>query len=222
MTRLSPGARLRSYLGHYEKPVVEIYRRIYVNLDAFSEEMSRRIDACHILEVGCGEGMLTARLHKTFPAARIVGLDISDRVGRLFPEIPGNVIFLNRTVQSVISEYNQFFDLIVICDVLHHVPVNQRASLLQSVRQLLSPGGSVFIKEWQRKWNVIYWLGYASDRWVTGDRISYLRKVELRELIATSFGRNAIMEEFTLPPWSNNVAFHIMPESDPCYPKPSR
>jgi len=212
MNRPSLGSRLRFYFGRYEKPITEIYRRIYINLDAFSKEVGYRIKANKILEVGCGEGLLTERLHKIYPTALIIGIDISSRVGRLFSKTPQNVFFLNRTVQSVELEYKRFFDLIIICDVLHHVPTQHIPSLLQSVGQMMKPGGSIVIKEWQKKWNLIYLLGYFSDRWITGDQVCYLRKADWEKLLGDIFGQSAIREEFSVPPWSNNITFQIRPE----------
>lgn len=212
MNRPSLGSRLRFYLGRYEKPITEIYRRIYMSLDAFSKEVGYRIKANNILEVGCGEGMLTERLHKIYPSALIIGIDISSRVGRLFSGTPKNVVFLNRTVQSVELEYRRFFDLIVICDVLHHVPKQDIPSFLQSVGQMLKSGGTIVIKEWQKKWNLIYLLGYFSDRWITGDQIRFLRMTDWEKLLGDIFGQGAIREKFSTPPWSNNITFQIRPE----------
>jgi 2-polyprenyl-3-methyl-5-hydroxy-6-metoxy-1,4-benzoquinol methylase len=212
MNHPSLGARLRFYFGRHEKSITEIYRRIFMNLDAFSKEVGFRIKANNILEVGCGEGLLTERLHKIYPTALIVGIDISSRVGRLFSKSPPNVFFLNRTVQSVEFEYKKYFDLIVICDVLHHVPKQDIPSLLRSVAQMMKPGGTLVIKEWQKKWNLIYLLGYFSDRWITGDRICYLRIIDWEKLLGDIFGQSAIKEEFFVPPWSNNITFEIKPE----------
>jgi 2-polyprenyl-3-methyl-5-hydroxy-6-metoxy-1,4-benzoquinol methylase len=212
MSHPSLGPRLRSHFGRYEKPLTEIYRRIYMSLDAFAEAVGSRIKAVRILEVGCGEGMLTERLHRIYPSALIIGTDISSRVGRLFPKTSGEVLFLNRTAQAIENQYKNFFDLIVLCDVLHHVPRPKIPALLGSVGQMLMPGGTIVIKDWQKKRNLIYLLGYLSDRFITGDHVFYLRTEDWEKLLGGIFGKKAIKENFFIPPWSNNIAFVIRPE----------
>jgi 2-polyprenyl-6-hydroxyphenyl methylase/3-demethylubiquinone-9 3-methyltransferase len=199
-------------LGPYEKPLTEIYRRIFTSLDSFSREIGDRVQAESILEVGCGEGMLTERLHKIYPEASITGIDISARIGRLFFNPPREVVFLKRTVQSLEIDYKRSFDLIVICDVLHHVPGPDIPSLLQSAGRMLKSGGTIIVKEWQKKWSLIYLLAYASDRWITGDRICCQGRAEWGKLLGDIFGPQALKEEFFVPPWSNNIAFQIRPE----------
>ena len=73
-------------------------------------------------------------------------------------------------------------------------------------------GGVPGVSVGGRKWNLIYILGYISDRWITGDRVHYFRKTEIKELIENAFGQNSIRGEFSVPPWSNNIAFQIKPE----------
>jgi 2-polyprenyl-3-methyl-5-hydroxy-6-metoxy-1,4-benzoquinol methylase len=209
MDHLSMGSRLRSYLGRHEKSLTDRYRRIYIDLDAFSNEVAGRIKAEHILEVGCGEGMLTERLHKVYPAAAIIGIDINPQIGRLYSVPNGKVRFLNQPAQAVEKEFKQGFDLIVFCDVLHHVPVAEILPLLRSSLKMLKTGGTIIIKEWQKRWNPIYLLAYFSDRWITGDRICYRRIGEWENLLNTAFGPKTIKETFYIPPWINNIAFRI-------------
>ncbi|HMK65443.1 MAG TPA: class I SAM-dependent methyltransferase, partial [Thermodesulfobacteriota bacterium] len=176
--RLSLGSRLRSWLGPYEKSITRRYRHFYIDLDAFSKEVAHRVKAEHILEVGCGEGLLTEQLQKVYPIADIIGIDINPRVGRLYKNPPGTVQFLNQSAHAIENQYEQCFDLIVICDVLHHVPDTDILPLLRSSLKMLKTGGTVVIKEWQKKYNPIYLLAYFSDRWITGDRIYYRRAWE--------------------------------------------
>jgi 2-polyprenyl-3-methyl-5-hydroxy-6-metoxy-1,4-benzoquinol methylase len=212
MSRPPLGPRLRSYFGRHEKTLTELYRRIYISLDEFTGEVGSRIKAVRILEVGCGEGMLTERLHGVYPSALIVGIDVSARVGRLFPNPPGNVRFLTQTAQAIESQYKNSFDLIVLCDVLHHVPMQNIQPLLLSAGQMLMPGGTIVIKEWQKKRNLICLLAYLSDRFITGDHISYLRTKDWEKLLKSVFGKKALKEKFFVPPWSNNIAFLIRPK----------
>ena len=54
-----------------------------------------------ILEVGCGEGAMTERLTKAYPAATVTGTDITPRIGRLFRGDAAKVRFLRSRVEDV-------------------------------------------------------------------------------------------------------------------------
>jgi 2-polyprenyl-6-hydroxyphenyl methylase/3-demethylubiquinone-9 3-methyltransferase len=162
-----------------------------------------------ILELGCGEGYSTSRLAKAFPDAMIDAVDIGAHIGRLYQGPLDRVRFTIVTAEQLAEEAPGSFDLIVVTDVLHHVPSPARASLLGAVRTLLAPGGVLAFKDWHRNWAPIYFLGYAADRWLTGDRIAYLTRAEARSLLKESFGADCISDERTLAPWSNNYAIMV-------------
>jgi hypothetical protein len=98
----------------------------------------------------------------------------------------------------------------VLCDVLHHVPIAFRQEVLDAIRATLAPGGALVLKEWERTSTPIHWLCYASDRWVTGDRI-YMTRHEARERLARSFGETALVGEARFAPWRNNIATPVRP-----------
>jgi 2-polyprenyl-6-hydroxyphenyl methylase/3-demethylubiquinone-9 3-methyltransferase len=103
------------------------------------------------------------------------------------------------------------YDLVVLCDVLHHVPDECRQELLGAIRARLAPNGSFVFKDWQRSHAPIHWACYASDRWLTGDRISFMTRQEMRECLACSFGEAALIAEARIGPWWNNIAMLVRP-----------
>jgi len=100
---------------------------------------------------------------------------------------------------------------VVLSDVLHHVPLELRQGLLHAVRTALAPKGTFVFKDWQRNYTPIHWLCYASDRWLTGDRISYMTRSEMRERLALTFGEDALVGEARVGPWWNNIATLVRP-----------
>lgn len=193
--------------GSYEGRISEIYRAIYLDVDALVvltrhwKPVARRI-----LEVGCGEGAVTERLNRAFPEADITAIDISSRIGRLYKGSLCRVRFVRCDAQQIAQREPEQYDLVVLSDVLHHVPSDLRLGLLESIRTVLAPNGTFVFKDWQRSHTPIHWLCYASDRWLTGDRISYMTRMEMRNLLALTFGANALIEEARIRPWSNNIA----------------
>ena len=206
------GPFIRRMFGPYERHVSEAYRSIYLDIDAFVNLMSLwRPEADRILEVGCGEGAVTQRLHAAYPDAKITAIDITPRVGRLYQGSYDNVRFVRCDVQEVAAKEEGKYDLVVLSDVLHHVPLDLRQGLLDAVRTTLAPKGTFVFKDWQRNYAPIHWLCYASDRWLTGDRISYMTRNEMRERLTLAFGADALVDEARVAPWWNNIATLVRP-----------
>lgn len=201
------GPFIRKLFGPYERQISKAYRSIYIDIDAFVELMVQwKPTANKILEVGCGEGAVTERLNASYPDAKITAIDITPRIGRLYRGLPGNVRFIQSGVQEIAEKESGQYDLVVLSDVLHHVPLDSRQGLLDAIRSTLAPNGTFVFKDWQRNLAPIHWLCYASDRWLTGDRISYMTRDEMRERLSITFGASSLVGEARIRPWWNNIA----------------
>lgn len=201
------GSVIRKAFGRHEHALSELYRSIYVDLDAYADQIAAWVPAPrHILEVGCGEGAVTERLAARFPDADILAVDITPRAGRLYRGPRDRVIFAERTVQDVAAERAGAFDLAVISDVIHHVPEDLRIDVLDATRRAVAPQGAVVFKDWERTFSPIHWMTHGSDRWITGDRVRYLSKHQAESLVARVFGERAIVAEAHVRPWKNNFA----------------
>ncbi len=207
---MSVGPFVRRLFGPHERRISEAYRSIYIDIDALVELMRRwKPDATRILEVGCGEGAVTERLASAYPNARITAIDITARIGRLYHGPLDHVEFIRCDVQRIAAGEPAGYDLVILSDVLHHVPDELRQGLIDSIQATLAPGGSFVFKDWERAYTPIHWLCYASDRWLTGDRISYMSRAEMRARLESSFGSPALIAEARVSPWRNNLAMLI-------------
>src|SRR5271156_710820 len=169
------GPLVRRMFGPYERQISELYRSMYTNIDALVELIVRwKSMPKRILEVGCGEGAVTQRLNAVYPDVEITAIDVTPRVGRLYRGALARVRFVQCTVEEIALDEPGEYDLVVLSDVLHHVPAESRQSILDAIRTALAPRGTLVFKDWQRNSSPIHWLSYASDRWLTGDRISYM------------------------------------------------
>jgi 2-polyprenyl-6-hydroxyphenyl methylase/3-demethylubiquinone-9 3-methyltransferase len=204
------GPFIRRMFGPYERQISDVYRSIYIDIDAFVGKMREwQPSAQRILEVGCGEGSITERLSLAYPAADINAIDITPRLGRLYRGARDNVRFRKCTIQEVAASEPWHYDFVVLSDVMHHVTVEHRQSMLDAVRTTLTPGGTFVFKDWERNNTPIHWMCYASDRWLTGDRIVYMQREEMRRRLAHSFGDAALVAEARLSPWHNNLAMLV-------------
>lgn len=201
------GPLIRRMFGPFERHVSEAYRSIYIDIDAFVALMREwKPSARKILEVGCGEGAVTERLIAGYPECSVTALDITPRIGRLYRGARDRVQFIRCHVQEIAAQQPGHYDLVVLSDVLHHVPVEFRQGLLDAVRITMAPDATLVFKDWERSFTPIHWLCHASDRWLTGDRISYMTRAEMRERLAATFGGAALLAEARVAPWRNNAA----------------
>jgi 2-polyprenyl-3-methyl-5-hydroxy-6-metoxy-1,4-benzoquinol methylase len=206
------GPAVRRAFGPFEHQITAAYRAIYVDLDDYVAAVHAWVpEAREILEVGCGEGAVSERLVVAYPNARISAIDITPRVGRLYRGPVDRVRFRQCTVQDIAAQEAGKFDLVMIADVLHHVPQALRKGLLDAAGTCLAPGGSLIFKEWERRQTPIHWMCHASDRWLTGDRVSYLSRDEGRALLTQSFDESALIDERRVAPWRNNIMTLVRP-----------
>ncbi len=206
------GPALRRLLGPIERPVADAYRRFFVDLDQLAGQIRRWVPAPRlILEVGCGEGAVIGRLVHLYPDAHITGIDVSPAVGRLYAGPRTRVEFRCQTLAAFAAGAPPSIDLILIADIMHHVPVPLRRGLLSDAHALLSSGGVLVFKDWARTRSLAHWLCYASDRYITGDAVSYGTAGEFRGMIESEFGAGSIRDEALIRPWRNNFAFLVRP-----------
>ena len=207
---MAVGPLVRQLFGRHEPAVAALYRSLFIDIDALADQVAQWAPDCRtILEVGCGEGAVTEQLVKRFPHARIVAIDITPRVGRLYRGDPARVQFSQRTVQEVAAEHPGAFDLVLLCDVVHHVPDALRDGIFAAIGTALAPGGRFFFKDWGRSRTPIHWLCHAGDRWLTGDRVRYLDVSEGEALARRGLPGARIVDAAWVRPWRNNFAMLI-------------
>ena len=103
-----------------------------------------------ILDFGCGIGKSCAHLADVFPAASVVGADLSAVALRHARTSFGS----NRVMFVEIADLPQLerFDLCYINGVFHHIPPQERHATLVMIRKLLTPGAHLALFE-NNPWN---------------------------------------------------------------------
>ena len=157
------GPVLRHALGPLEQPVAALYRSVFIDLDAFVAQVALWAGRPgKLLELGCGEGAVLDRLADAFPEASITGIDITPRIGRLSQAGRARVAFRQITMKDYAAESPGVADLLVACDVLHHVPWEMHEDILRDAGRAVRPGGFIVIKDWQRRSTPIHLLCYLA------------------------------------------------------------
>jgi tRNA (cmo5U34)-methyltransferase len=139
--------------------------------DAFLDLIPAEADDAFIgVEIGTGQGWLTAAILKRFPAARMIGLDGSET--------------MLRATEAALAPYPGRFELrpfrledegwvealpdglrcVVSSLVIHHLPGPEKAELFRALYGKLAPGGALLIadvmeptSEWGRRHMAAAW-----------------------------------------------------------------
>jgi hypothetical protein len=150
------------------------YRAIFVDLAKEAAALASVMPAdSHVLDIGGGDGeplnhLLAVRADlriTTLDPGPVVGQWIEERFNRRVIRLPGT------TLAEYVAAGRPDPDAILIADVMHHIPGPARPAFLHGVRVLLErvPRLRIIVKDVEPgSWRS--WLGYWSDRYVTGDR----------------------------------------------------
>ncbi len=98
-----------------------------------------------ILDLGCGEGMLTNLLGQAIPGARMIGIDVDEkRIAQATSAASPNATFVCRRMEDVEVKDAE---AVIVNDVLHHHGEEKQRELLKKVLETLRPGGIFVMKE---------------------------------------------------------------------------
>jgi 2-polyprenyl-6-hydroxyphenyl methylase/3-demethylubiquinone-9 3-methyltransferase len=202
------GQRLRGVLGPATDPVARWYRHWYVDLESFGRSLGRLGTVATVLEIGAGDGHLCEQLAARFPDATVLGIDVAAEPGRLYRGRTEGVTFEQRAA-SELAATGRAFDLVVLCDVLHHVAPEDRTGLVRTARRLVAPGGWLAVKDWERGRDLGTLASKLSDTYVTGDDVSFFPTGGLERLLTDGCPGDVIVAEGRVPPRRNNQYFVV-------------
>jgi len=110
--------------------------------------------SARVLDVGCGQGHITAWVCQAFPRAEMSGLDCSLTTVRSAAEQYPGIDFI--VADACAAPYREaYFDFVVCNNIWEHVP--DPLGLLASVRRVLKPGGHLLLSTSSRYdlWNLL-------------------------------------------------------------------
>ena len=139
-----------SFANSYQQVHTENIRVTGENSEYFARYKARyiarhaeKVLSCRILDYGCGIGMISSYVKEALPLATVDGYDISDAsLAKVDPQTRRQGTFTSDWKQ-VGAEY----DIIVIANVMHHVPPHERQDVITRLRNRLAPQGKLMIVE---------------------------------------------------------------------------
>lgn len=99
-----------------------------------------------VADLGCGHGLLLALLSEKCPGRDLVGVDPDARKIHFARSALGELPRVSFEVGTV-NELSGTFDVVVVADVLYLLPPSQWPGMLEAIRALLRPGGTLLLKE---------------------------------------------------------------------------
>lgn len=156
----------RKELVNYYDDYVSRQKQVGVNLRHHSiiEKLKYAGLKSHhqVLEIGCGIGTFTSLLVEEVKEGSIVSMDISGKSIEEAKLVFGKYAQLE-LIHADVVEYNFkdiTFDVVVLPDVLEHIPIEFHNKLFEKISKVLSPSGFVFIHipnpyflEWCHQYN---------------------------------------------------------------------
>jgi tRNA (cmo5U34)-methyltransferase len=155
---MQPDAYLERYGHDWRTPerVREYVERVDRELDQRADGLAVMLAlvpfepdaALRVLDVGTGPGLIASRVLDAFPAARAIGLDVSEPMrdeaqqrmagyGERFTFVLGDFVGGDLPVAGP-------FDIVVSSRAIHHIPAQLKQRLYRAIFSGLGPGGGFF------------------------------------------------------------------------------
>jgi trans-aconitate methyltransferase len=143
-------AEFDKFSGNYKEVLNQSLKISGYGAEFFAEYKARY--ACNlftkgfkgkILDYGCGVGLLSNFLRKYFPRSALHGYDTSSAsIDKVDNSLVGHGIFTTQ-----IDQLDQDYDLVVVANVMHHIPTKDRQHTFDELRKFLSIGGRLLVFE---------------------------------------------------------------------------
>lgn len=101
--------------------------------------------ASTVLDFGCSDGVMTSFIAALFPSATVHGVDTSAEHIEIARMAYPNILF--DVTGTTLNFPDAHFNVIIVADTLHHIPVDQHAHTIAELMRVLKPSGVCCILE---------------------------------------------------------------------------
>jgi len=160
------------------------YRGFFIDLHLLVNHLPLTTPTARLLNIGTGDGVLVSIIARRYPQLNVTTTDITPNQGWLIDEDLRDRIRLQvHTPDEIASHgFGETYDMVLLADVIHHVPVPDRSQLMARAWQATSPGGTLLVKDIEDR-GFKARLSLWSDRYLTGDRHTQLICAHAMELL---------------------------------------
>ncbi len=192
--RLAPGSPRRRVLSLYRGAALPVRAHTTVRWATcpFPAVAAQLPGAGRILEVGCGHGLLSLYLALTSAERQVVGIDVDeDKLAAAQAAAAGAGLDATFEVVAGAELPAGPWAGIAIVDVLYLLSAPDQLSLLRSCAELVSPGGTLVVKEmalepgWKAAWNRLQETASVKLLGITeGEQLTFLAPAEMAAAMA--------------------------------------
>lgn len=102
-------------------------------------------DGATLVDIGCGPGFLATLIAKRFPAARVIGIDLSEKMLEIAAKRAGDVPNLEFKVMNAaaLAFPDNSLDMVISTASFHHW--RDRVKVLNEIHRCLRPGAQAWI-----------------------------------------------------------------------------
>lgn len=145
-----------------------------------------------IIDIGCGDGRVTAELAAAQPEATVLGVDYSERAIAVAKAMNPNCHFMTADI-VVKPPAKDYYDAAVLVEVLEHIPIDQTQAFLSAASNLINAQGRIFVTvpSVNRKVNPKHYRHFTEESLrdalsgaFTVESIQWLNAVGFREKLA--------------------------------------
>jgi len=191
---MSIGKVVRKVLGTKRfANVARSYRSFFLDIKKLTATLDTIIPINgKILDIGGGDGEVINQILAIRKVLTVTMIDLSTSIGNsLSSSVRDRVKILPGTSVKDIEIRNDIeFNTVIVSDVIHHIPPSMRQTFfldIRSVCRLANHPILIIIKDVQPGTLVSY-LGYFSDRFVSGDKnVSLIAQSELQAQLSSVF-----------------------------------
>ncbi len=150
-------------------------------LKEIGREIAQAGPFLRILDVGCGDGVITKRLRQQFAHASLTGIDADEvRLARARTQCPG-AAFESGDV-TALPYPDEAFDVVLCHHVVEHVEDDQ--AVLRECRRVLRPGGLLLLGIPQEDGAIGRWLRRLHRRlYAEGEHVHFYTIRSMTELL---------------------------------------
>ena len=140
------GRLIYNYL--YKGPELEWYLRIKLlfekNYQVFHHHLPKK---GKFLDIGCGYGFLTYLLNFSSPERQIIGIDHDEEKIKTASNCFDKSESVNFYFTNVLAYNFEYYDAIIMCDLLHYLQPTDQLKLLEKCFHHLLPNGTIIIRD---------------------------------------------------------------------------
>jgi len=183
MARAVLGARFFPIFGSW-------YRAVFVDLEKVVDSLPPLNPQTRVLDIGGGDGEMINILLARHPDLDITMIDRNPRLGLfLTPESRKRVRLMPSTsLRDYAATQHEAPDLVMVSDVIHHVPVDSRAAFFADLRLVVADRPTTLVVKDVEPGSFRSHLSLWADRYISGDRqVRLIGRDELTALVKQAF-----------------------------------